>query len=70
MNPIDESVIQSFALAIAAGATLEELHAAAIEKGYSEEDFFLTYQVAKLLDKTIAEKEDEMIKNPLFGRKL
>jgi hypothetical protein len=49
---IDEEAIQAVAKAIANGTILEQLHDAAIEKGWDEETFFLVYQAAKLLHGT------------------
>lgn len=68
---IDEEAIQAVAQAIADGKTLEQIHDAALEKGWDEETFFLVYQAAKLLHQTVVAKEQEMKnRKPPFGRKL
>lgn len=62
-----DELIQAVALALKKGWDLDILHKAILTKGWSEDDAFLAFKAAELLNKTIDEAEASKQK-PVFKR--
>jgi hypothetical protein len=65
-----ESLIQAVVRALGAGASVEQIHDAALSKGWSEEDTFLGIKAGENLYNAILKQEQELSETPPpFGRK-
>lgn len=68
---MDEEIIQAVFKALSAGADIDQLHEAMVEKGYSEEEIFLAIKAGENLYDALLKQHEELKARPLpFGRKL
>ena len=63
-----EELIQAVVRALGVGVSIEDIHDAILDKGWSEEDAFLAIKAGELLYKTIEEAEEAKAKRSIFRR--
>ena len=63
-----ETFIQSIVTAMGIGASMEDIHDAAMERGWSEYDFFLAYKAAEMLYNDQVEFQKAQMKRATFRR--
>ena len=59
-----EELIQSVARALSIGATVEQIHDAALKKGWSEERIFLAIKAGENLYQASLKQKEELAKKP------
>lgn len=67
---MEEELIQAVVRALGIGASIDQIHAAILEKGWTTDDAFLAIKAGVNLYEAIVKQEEELKVRPApFGRK-